>query len=151
MFSTLSFENYEKCWKELEFKIALSYFFNKKSIMNVDGFPTTMGSFSDDAHTALTMQPAPESKELTKLIIQPMWNSIPSSWLRRQLARIKSQFAENVPGTSCDSVKCPVASRLVAIKRHPGFSRRQNVAYLMVKKENSIVEWLCKCHVYETE
>lgn len=52
--------------------VIFPYFFSKKSIMNVDGFPTKMGSFSDDPHTAATMQPAPESEDLIKLMSQPM-------------------------------------------------------------------------------
>ena len=38
------------------------YFFNKQSIMNVDGLPTTMGSLSHDPQTAATMQPAPKAR-----------------------------------------------------------------------------------------
>jgi len=34
------------------------------------------------------------------------------------------------PGQSCKDVIGPTASRLVAIKRHPGFSLMQRVAYL---------------------
>ena len=38
------------------------YFFNKQSIMNIDGLPTTMGSLSHDPQTAATMQPAPKAR-----------------------------------------------------------------------------------------
>lgn len=36
------------------------YLFCKKSIMNIDGFPTTIGSFWVEPHTAATMVPEPE-------------------------------------------------------------------------------------------
>jgi len=35
------------------------------------------------------------------------------------------------PGHSWEGVICPTASRLVAMKRHPGFSRMQRVPYLL--------------------
>lgn len=38
-----------------------TYFSSKKSIMNVDGFPTTVGSLSVDPHIAATIHPAPEN------------------------------------------------------------------------------------------
>jgi len=34
------------------------------------------------------------------------------------------------PGHSWEGVICPTASQLVAMKRHPGFSRMQRVPYL---------------------
>lgn len=41
--------------------LTCTYFFNKKSIINADGFPTTMGSFSVEPHKAATIHPAPAS------------------------------------------------------------------------------------------
>lgn len=41
-------------------KIDLAYLSSKKSIIKVDGFPTTIGSFWVDPHTAATMHPAPK-------------------------------------------------------------------------------------------
>lgn len=46
------------------------------------------------------------------------------------LFKNKMQFNKG-PGHSWEAVICPTASRLVAIKRHPGFSRMQRVPYLL--------------------
>lgn len=41
----------------------ISYFFNKKSMRKVDGFPTTVGSFWVVPQIAATMHPAPETQK----------------------------------------------------------------------------------------
>lgn len=50
---------YLYCTAILERWKSISYLSNKKSIRKVDGFPTTIGSFCVDPHTAATMHPAP--------------------------------------------------------------------------------------------
>lgn len=88
--------------------------------MNVDGFPTTIGSFSVDAHMAATIHPAPiiQGKSYNDANLSSLYFTYEITFL---------------PGHSCKSVKCPTASRLVAIKRQPGFSRMQRVPYLAIK------------------
>lgn len=96
------------------------YFCRRKSIMKVDGFPTTIGSLSVDPHIAATIQPAPRITSKNLMLWQP----------NCYFGHCSLLSLVTIPGHSCRSVICPTASRLVAMKRHPGFSRTQRVPYL---------------------
>lgn len=48
-----------------------TYFCSRKSIMKVDGFPTTIGSLSVDPHIAATIQPAPRITSTNLMLRQP--------------------------------------------------------------------------------
>lgn len=48
--------------------MVISYLFCIKSIINVDGFPTTIGSCWVELHTAATMEPEPKIDATKKLL-----------------------------------------------------------------------------------
>lgn len=86
---------YLYCTTILERWKSISYLSNKKSIRKVDGFPTTIGSFCVDPHTAATMHPAPA--HLYRI------NIMEKTTISRNIGKGVS-FAKDEPGHSCKSV-----------------------------------------------
>lgn len=66
-------EDVNTCAKLIQYYVRdltkCTYFCSKKSMRNVDGFPTTTGSFSVVPHTAATIHPAPA---VTEMIHDPL-------------------------------------------------------------------------------
>jgi len=56
---------------ELRQAFMCTYFCSRKSIMKVDGFPTTIGSLSVDPHMAATIHPAPRITSKNLMLWQP--------------------------------------------------------------------------------
>lgn len=112
--------------------IQLANLFKRKSIKKPEGFPTTMGSFCTEQLTAATIAPAPVEFEVTTCQLYCATD-------RNLKKKFSINFTLTIPGHSWADVICPVGSRLVAMKRQPGFSLIHVLAYLQAHRYDSII------------